>query len=323
MRILRNRDSATGLSRLSGEPIERVSDLPEHRVEIHAFVDAEAAAAFVAGLGIAGNPNRIAWTWEPGDSEANRTVLVARLDEPRPDGATVAECLPRIGHGRTGHDSRAHGEAMARIHAERDRAERAGAERLAPLRGALRDAGIEMHRHGNDWIAAGEATFHLRPDGIRCEFHDHDDHGDAEAIVEACREAALASGFRRTDGRGEYLGGPYASPSEACAAAAAFHALLPRFEGIRKAARHEAFMAGMKVTAARRRFLAAAIENGATLWNQRGNPQARAGGETIKASEIQQLKRAGWLREEGRSLMVTPEGAEAAGLELPAGPAPA
>ena len=314
-KLFRNPEAPTGLSLASGSPVAGPGDLPDHRVEIHVFKDGDTAVAFMAGLELAGNPNSLAWSHEPGDESANRTVLVARLDEPRPEGATLDECLPVRSHARTDHDLHAREAAMRRLQAERSEAyarERAITE---PLREALRAAGIRVEDPGNGWVRTDLATFEMTPSGIQAEFEDLDDHGDPEPIRARSDEAAAAAGFRRTDAMREYAGGPYPGPAEAVAAHAAFAVLCAAIAEIRKDEHQKSFMARMRVTPARRRFLTAAAEAGISLSTRRNHLEARAGGNVAKATEFGELKRAGWIRQVDRfTAEVTTEGLEAAGL---------
>lgn len=126
-----HRDSATGLSFLHGEPVTRVADLPDCRIEVHVFDDANTAGGFVAGLDCS-STNALVWTWEPGRRLGNRNVIVARFDHERPGGKTIADVVGLVVHQRNSYESADHAAAMNEIHAEREQRYAADRERAAP-----------------------------------------------------------------------------------------------------------------------------------------------------------------------------------------------
>ena len=321
MAIFRAYGNATGLSRQAGDPVTAPDGLPDHRVEIHVFRNGDAASAFVDGLALAGNPNKLAFDHEHGSEDDNRTVLVARLDEPRPPGTSLADCLPVIRHEALDLDHRARQEAMRRIVARRDEGARVQAGRTQGLREAFAAAGLAFQDAHGGWVRTDLATFQPTDKGIEAEFRDAEDHGDPPVIRERAEAAAREAGFRPLPGHGEYEGGPYADPAAAVAAQVAFAGLCEAIVAIRKEEYQRAFMARMRATPSRRRFLAAAAEEGLAIWNHRGNLQGTAGGVTVKATEFLALERAGWIRRIDRTRAeVTPEGRAVAGID---GPAPA
>jgi hypothetical protein len=323
--LFRALGSATGLSSCEGEPVRVPSDLPDHRIEIHRFTDENGASAFVAGLSLAGNPNKIAWDHETGTREQNRSVIVAKLDEPRPEGSDLAACLVVVEHRRGGHDQRDFEASMRRIHAERDAGCAAARERTAALRSACEAAGIRFEDASGGWVRTDHATFEPGGGSVRASFAEHDRLEETQTIAARKAEAAQAAGFRPGEGRGEYEGGPYPDAASAVAAHLSFGKLCETFDAIRKEEWQKAFMAGMRMTPSRKRFLAAAVERGRIeLYRHRNNLRASAGGIEVKAGEYGDLLRAGWIESTGpHEAQVTPAGREAAGLpEAAAGPAP-
>jgi hypothetical protein len=82
--IFADRQARTGLSALSGLPVESIADLPPWLVEIHLFRGSAEAEAFVAGLEAAGSGNALSMTGRRNPC-LNRTVILGRLDTPRPE----------------------------------------------------------------------------------------------------------------------------------------------------------------------------------------------------------------------------------------------
>lgn len=291
--------TTTGLSLLQGDPLP-AGWTPEYRIELHRFRSSDAAGAFAAGLEAAGPRNDLAWTWEPGTSEAaNRTVIVARLSEPPGDGPVM------IRHDRGDADATAFKASMDRIYEERDRHRETSLERTRPLRDAAALAGRPIHGHGYDWVRIGPATASIGKDGYRVAAADGHEgmDGPRSLYPGATPEGASYDAEER-----EFTAGPFRDAAGAVAAIALLEAAVKACAKVRADYWHARFMEGMRLTAARRRFMAGAAEGGFTAGYHRGSLKAHAGGQEIGASEIHALKKAGWIAMTGMRGSVTEDG---------------
>jgi hypothetical protein len=320
--LLRNPQSATGLSFVEGEPVVRVADLPEHNVEVHVFVDADRAQCFVDGLSFA-KANGIAWTWEPGRELGNRCVLTARLWEDRTAGETISEAVGLVHHARNDWDSRARADRDKERAAEEAASRAAYRIRMNPLRDACRDAGVKVEEAALDWmrVFAGRAVIR-HVDGeryeVECDASIVRREGDDALIAEYVAHAA-AGGFPLDPRRLlNFVSVEVEGAAEAVATARRMIEIDDAFAGIAKRYWHARFMETMRVTPNIRRFLAGAAKDGVSIGIVRRNPQAKAGGVLLRRTEIGRLVRAGWITSNHEyyptKIEVTEAGLAAAGL---------
>lgn len=302
----------TGLSVLRGAAVENEDQLPDFLVEVHVFRSADMAAAFVAGLEVAGLGNAMAYDWEPETTESNQTVLVAKYDEPR-----AADGMEVVHHRPTGHDGAAHKKSMDRIMAERAVADAVQAEEAAYVKRVLGDLGASGATYGRGWLRCGveggygvgvqwkakggpyraemgcEELYEGNFDAseavarIASEFGVGHDHFERQFVVETVDAPALVDAIRRM---GEAVEGARAE---------------------RKRLMYEDFMSRMKMTGPRRRFLEAGQRSGILVYVRRANKKAVAEGIEIGASEINILVHAGWIEPADRGYRVTEKGAAA------------
>ena len=306
-------NTATGLSVLSGSAIDDVSDLPDCQVELHTFRSADAAGAFVAGLDLAGSRNALAWTWQPGpDQQANRTVIVLRLDEPRPEATNIEVAIRLVGHNETCHESTAQAAAMEKLQERRrhdDAEARAG---TASLRAAGKVAGFETYGFASDWVRMGPGIVSFERDGMVVSVADGHEGNDPSVRD---RYAELAPPDARYDPQERcFVSRPLNNDAEVVRTLRSFQEAVLACAQLRKEAWHATFVASMKMTTPRRRFLSAAAEGGISLAYRRNNLQASAGSLVIGATEFSMLERVGWIRRDGMRALVTDDGLAAADL---------
>lgn len=315
LNILRDRSSATGLSLLSGDPIQRVDDLPDFKIELHRFRGSDAAGAFVAGLEIAASRNTLAWTWDKGsDSEANKTVILARLDERRPDAVTVREALAEIRHDDSSYDQEAQRAAMARHWSRQQEDSQRADERTSELRKVAKAAGYSIHGYGQDWVRIGPALVSMTKDSLVVSMDDEHNDSTNEALRARYHEAA-GDGFRYDPKELQFVSSPIRGEVEALAVIRAMEGAVARCAEIRKEAWRAAFVARMKMTGPRRRFLSAGCESGIHIsTGPRNSFGAYAGGIKVGQAEFNDLVMVGWIERRGMKAVVTEAGMAAAGL---------
>lgn len=319
MRLFLCPNTATGLSVLSGSVIEDVSDLPDCQVELHAFRSSDAAGAFVAGLELAGSRNALAWTWQPGaDQHANRTVVVLRLDEPRPSTRDVESAVRQVGHDQVRHESTAQAASMEALQARRREADAEANRRTASLRAAGKVAGFEIYGFASDWVRMGPGIVSFEREGMVVSVADGHEGNDPSVRDRYGELAPPDAGYDAQEHC--FVSRPLNNDAEVIRTLRAFQDAVLACAILRKEAWHAAFVASMKMSPPRRRFISAASENGVVLAYRRNNLQASAGGLVIGATEFSMLERVGWIRRDGMTASVTDEGLAAA--ELHPAPAP-
>ena len=321
--LLRNPQSATGLSFVEGEPVAGVGDLPEHHVEIHVFRDADRAQCFVEGLSYA-KANGIAWTWEPGRELGNRCVVTARLWEDRPAAETIRDAVALVEHAGNDWDSRARAERDKERSAADARDREEYRVRMKPLRDAYAEAGVKVDQAALDWTRAFEGRVVIRHvEGDRYEVEcgssivrrDGDD-----ALIGQYVAHAEAGGYRlhSRDLLHDFAPVTVEGAAEAVATAQRMVGSDDGFADIAKRYWHARFMETMRVTPNIRKFLTGAAEKGVRIDFVRRNVQARAGGVLLKRSDIARLVRAGWLSSDHehfpKRIELTEAGRAAAGL---------
>lgn len=318
MRLFLSSNTATGLSVQSGNEIDNVSELPDCQVELHTFRSSDAAGAFVAGLELSGSRNTLAWTWEPGAYQrANRTVVVLRLDEPRPEASDVESAVRHVGHDQVHHEATAQAASMDALQARRREAQADADRRTSSLRLAGKVAGFEVYGYASDWVRMGPGIVSFEEEGMVVTVADGHE-GNDPSIRD--RYAELAPVDTRYDPEERvFVSRPLNNDAEVVRTLRAFQDAVLGCALLRKEAWHAAFVASMKMNPPRRRFISAAAENGVTLAYRRNNLQASAGGLVIGATEFSMLERVGWIRRDGMTASVTDEGFAAADLN----PAPA
>mgnify|MGYP001037996562 CR=1 FL=1 len=313
MRLFLSPATDTGLSALSGAEIEDAYALPDCQVELHTFRSSDAAGAFVAGLELAGSRNALAWTWQPGaDQHANRTVVVLRLDEPRPSTRDVESAVRQIGHDQVHYESTAQAASMEALHARRREADTEASRRTSSLRAAGKVAGFEIYGFASDWVRMGPGIVSFERDGMVVSVADGHEGNDPSVRD---RYAQLVPPDARYDPQEHcFISRPLNNDAEVVRTLRAFQEAVLACAVLRKEAWHASFVASMKMTGPRRRFLSAAAESGISLAYRRNNLQATAGGLVIGATEFSMLERVGWIRRDGMRALVTDDGLAAADL---------
>jgi len=319
--IFRDRENRTGLSVAGGEAIEDVSQLPEFRIEVHVFINADAASAFVSGIELAGIGNNLVYDWQTGELGSNRTVIVGRLDEMRPDG-NLEEAVRIVCHKPSGLD----GKAISDHLEQRSRQLRAEEERerkeAAVVGQALAELNLSGWETGRGWCRftignaigvsvswsklKGPFKVEVAIDDLLQGYIDvsadlasvAEKHGyrldkfDACLVDEGVPDLALL---------GERLG-KVATVLEACRTR-------------REKVYHEDFVIKTKMTASRRRFLEVAHRFGISRFHKpRSGARFKAGDLEIGQAEISTLLKVGWIEENGRGYSVTPKGIEVSGI---------
>lgn len=337
IRIYRNPYNETGLSALEGTDIDAPDDMPWHFVEIHVFRDGVAASYFLEGMRSVGLGNSMAVTRETGTTEANRVVVIARFDKPRPAANTPLECLHVIEHEPDHEpDHRARVESGKRdveaFQVEREFRQQKATQHGEPIAALLQSADWDVTINPYAGLTSVTAR---RPIANRFEVSDgraytvvipHQGEKSATAqpsvllfgevdMVGRYHEIAESHRMTLDVDEGEFLwDGPLESPADCAQAIETMEACVKACFEAKHDAYEEIFRAGMKVTAARRRLFAAGRDNGVQSFVNRGSQKARAGGEEIGPSEIAALVRMGWLVHDGQRLIVTQDALEAAGL---------
>jgi len=312
VKIFRATGNRTGLSVLGGDAVTDVEGLPDFRVEIHVFRAADMAAAFVAGLEAAGLGNAMAYDWEPETTDSNRTVLLAKFDEPKAD-----EGVAVVAHGGTGHDTVSHRKAMDRIMADRASAYAVQDAEAAHVRSLLGTFHAEAVSKGPGWyrclVDGGCAVFlgwkdKDGPFSIELDCGDlYEGNYDVKELV---ARMAGEAGFG-VDHYDHCLNAENVPAGEVVASIRAMSATVAVAMEEKMRLVHERFMANMKMTAARRRLLEAGQRDGIGVFVRRASRRAFAGGVEVGASEINDLIRAGWIESGGRGYRVTDKGAAA------------
>lgn len=304
--------SRTGLSALGGEALAGADGLPDYRVEIHVFRGADMAAAFVAGLEAAGLGNAMAYDWEPETTDSNRTVVLAKFDEPRAD-----EGLAVVSHGATGHDTAAYRKSMDRIMADRASAYAVQDTEAAHVRNLLGPLHAEAVSKGPGWyrclVDGGCAVFlgWKDKDGpFRIELECSKLYEGNYDVKDLVGRMAGEAGFG-VDHYDHCLNAEDVSAGEVVASIRAMAGIVAAALEEKARLVHERFMANMRMTASRRKFLEAGQRDGIGLFVRRANRRAFAGGIEIGASEINELVRAGWIESGDRGYRVTDKGAAA------------
>jgi hypothetical protein len=314
MRILdelkRDRSTDTGLSLVDGDPINSVGDLPEHAVEIHVLGDASLASAFVDGLRVAGTRNALVWTWQAGDLSANRTVIVARLDEPRPDAETWRDAVKVVEHARSSLDSDTISRHNKESIEQRDREYEALRAKTLPIRQAAEAAGLKVTGIFSGCVRTNEIDISFGDAGFstRIMYIERPLTLTGEKIDAIFAESAAACGVKYDTEEREFAAGPFASLDDAIASAASFRAAEAACKKAFKAEYDAAFVASMRMTPSRRRFLAAGAEHGFRLRSVRCSTSAWAGPHKAGPSEYHALVRIGWIRFKGPIGEVTEAG---------------
>ncbi|WP_327211158.1 hypothetical protein [Rhizobium leguminosarum] len=321
--LLYNGDNQTRISVLSGDPITDVALLPPFRIYVYRFVSSREAEVFIAGLRIGGG-NSIVFDWNPGGSDSNRTVMVGALSEEVDPAATLHERVSLSVVPGGDHDQRAATRAMDELQAERRSVrDRQKAEMLPVLHALSRFAPTE-HDFGQGWVRARTednlVTVSWRHVGgpFEVDMSANELFNGPQDRSEMIERRALELGCRIGEGRSIE---PDTTVADLTGLPDAVARIMQALETIRSdvhAANLAAWKAGVKMTAARRRFIRAAHETGgAHLRTVRAIERASAGAETAGRSEIDLMLRMGWVARTGGLLQVMPEGAAAAGV-LPA-----
>ena len=299
--LRRDLSSPTGVSFTSGELLSvDVEKLPDHRLELHTFTDADAAAGFVAGLTL--TPlNAVAHTWEPGRGIRNRCVIVAFLAEDRPDGEMVADVVTVVDHPRTSHESDDHKASLEEMGAPRAAAAERATARSAPLRFALSSASVRVLNHALNWVTCGGpsgATVTILGDGsfkISAQAHFNRADGDAELIERYVALAEEHNLWLLPEEAMDFADVTVGELDQVADVVRRMDAVVAGMPALAEAFHYARFMAGMRVTPRLRKFLLTGAEHGVHHSYVRTNLRASAGGVELKVGEISRLLHADWL----------------------------
>lgn len=323
-----NLDNNTGISALDGDQLTSVDQLPSFLVEIHSFPDARTAESFVQGLNYVGPGNSVVYDWNVGNTEANKIVIIGRLDEPCSEGKTVNDCLKFVGHTYGKHDSAAIASHLDKIIAERARDHAADSSAAQPIFDAF--------------VAAGGSRFEGQPTGFefgRGFLRVKNSQGDLMrvsfkeasgpySVETSCGELfqfhpqhkALAHSIMRENGfeTDEFdikVSGIDTIP-EVVAISEKISSALKRAEKAKTKAIRDAYVATIKMTSKRKKLLAHAHATGGLYaYSKRSNPRARCGEFDIANGEINELLTAEWIKHGGPGYVVTEKGRLDAGIK--------
>jgi len=318
--LVLNRDpmTATGVTFGPGTPIGMVSQLPDHAVELHRFASDHGAVAFMEGFMLAGGSNNIAMDFAPGRGmHQNTIVIVARLSEPRPDGATLEDCVFLYDHPAPGYVSESILETTRRSQ-ERVRQKQDNAEaESALLRAHLAGAGWQCDRFGTGFVQAGKGaiggTFSWKNADGPIEYEEiftNLTEGTLD-VAERLRSLIRVSGFD-IDDDGIEIRLVIPSKDEIPAALQRIEQLSIDIAEDRKAAWYENFCESYKLTPSRRKLLEAAEENdGIGIYYHRGHMRSTVAGKDVREGELHQMEKRGWLSRSGNRFRITDEGRDA------------
>ncbi|WP_315922401.1 hypothetical protein [Mesorhizobium sp. SP-1A] len=322
-----NLDNNTGIAALDGEPLTSVDQLPSFLVEIHSFPDGRTAESFVQGLNYVGLGNSVVYDWNVGTTEANRIVIIGRLDEPRREGNAVNDCLKFVDHTYGKHDSAAIARHLDRVTAERARDHAADSTAAQPILDAF--------------VAAGGSRFEGQPTGFefgRGFLRVKNSQGDLMqvsfkepsgpySVETSCGElfqfhpqhkalvhSILQENGFETDEFDIKVSG-IATISEVIVISEKISSALKQAEEAKTKAIRDAYVATIKMTPKRKKLLAHAHSAGGLhAYSKRSNPRARCGAFDISNGEINDLMTAGWIESGGVGYVVTEKGRLDAGI---------
>lgn len=323
--VLRDPSTPAGLSLVMGEPVKGIEDLPLFKVVVRVFQNAAQAEAFTLGMDISGQTNKIAYTWQEGDSIANRTVFVGLLQEEVSADCPFEDRVEIIDYRTNGMDGRAmqrfydkaaeeRAADQARLVAETD-------ARFAPL--APQGFKLLERYTGTMRIKspAGETVtlkYNAASDGpysvsiSSCELSqgsvDVRPTLDAEIAKTRCVFGELHEHMRIEN---------VASIDGVSEAVAELERTKKELEAAKSAYWQAEFVKKTKMTAARKRFLDQMLKYGSYEYSRRSNHRVRAGTEDIGVTEFNTLLRVGWIIRGKEGLEVTDVGLEKAGLVRP------
>jgi Fe2+ or Zn2+ uptake regulation protein len=325
--LFANPGNNTGISALDGEPLTSVDQLPSFLVEIHSFTDSRTAESFVQGLDYAGLGNSVVYDWNVGTTEANRIVIIGRLDEPRCEGNSVNDCLKFVGHTYGKHDSAAIARHLDQVTAERARDHDAESIAAQPIFDAF--------------VAAGGSRFEGRPTGFefgRGFLRVKNSQGDLMqvsfkeptgpySVETSCghlfqfhpQHKALVHSILQENGletdEFDVKVSDIATIPDVIAISERISTALNQAEEAKKKAIRDAYVATIKMTPKRKKLLAYAHSaGGLNAYSKRSNPRARCGAFDISNGEINELLAADWIERGGVGYVVTEKGLLDAGL---------
>lgn len=316
--LLFDEKNQTRVSVLSGDAITDASLLPPFRVYVYRFRSSREAEVFIAGLRVSAS-NSVVYDWNPGTSESNRTVMVGVLSEEVDPSSNLHERVSLAVVPSGDHDQRASTAFMENLQAERRADRERQTEQMRPVLGAISALRPGKPDFGDGWMRVRIGTnmltvsWAVQGGPYEIDMSALDLFRDGVDLEGTIVEMASSLGCRIGEGRTITT----AKPVEDLAVLQdGVSTLVEALAAIGKRVKEEnvaAWKRSVKMTAARRRFLLAALEgDGARLWTVRGMERARAQGETILRAEIDTLLRMGWIERKGAGLNVTVNGAEAA-----------
>jgi hypothetical protein len=326
-RLLRNPMTPTGLSFVEGEPINGIEDLPLFKVQVHVFQNANQAQAFVSGMTVVEQPNKVAYTWEEGTSSINAMVIVGLLQDEVAADCPYEERVFVVKLAKNDMDTNANKRFYEKLGEERTEAANSAKaeanERFAPL-AAL---GFKLREYYSN------ALYVTDPNGIDVKLHFEHASKDGPYSIEFTTPEFTATKSIRGNDIGPALDKEIAKTrcrfgtfreqmnvfdvgmDDVPAAVTELVATKEAVEAARRAAFQEDFLAGFKMTASRKRFIDQLNKFGGRQYEHRRNTRAKAGSEDIGATELHDLLRSGWI-EAGKTggLRATDIGLQKAGL---------
>lgn len=318
-KLLFDKDNETRISVLSGDPITDVSLLPPFRIYVYRFRSSREAEVFMAGVAVAGGNSAVV-DWNPGTSDSNCTVIVGILSEEIDVEASLHERVSFVVVPSGDHDTQAATRAMDLLQAERRAAHERHKAEMTPVLDALARFSPSKPDFGDGWMRtrAGDEIVTVSWRNPKGPF---EVDMSASGLFQGQRDRseliarrALELGLRLGEGRS--LEPQVPAPDLA--------SLADTVETLRRATEIIAaeiqientadWKATIKMTAARRRFLQAALDDGgARIRTVRAMERARAGSkEEILRAEIDVMLRMEWVVRDGDKLKVTALGAASA-----------
>lgn len=323
-------DNDTWLSALDGEALVSIDQLPSFLIEVHSFPDGTTTEAFVQGLTYVGLGNSIVFDWDVGTTTSNQIVIIGRLDEDRPAGTSINECLKFVEHSFGKHDSAAIASHLKQMTEEREIARRKAEADVKPIIDAFVAVGGSIPTGvatgfvtGSDWTRVFNSqgdlhTIHFKDAGgpysisTSCDslFQSHPQF--KELVLSILHENGIKTD---EDGFDVEMDG-IATIQEVVELSEKITTVLKRAEEVKKAAILAAYVATIRMTPKRKKLLAAAHSmGGLSIYDKRRNTRARVGEYDIGQTEINELTTAGWIERGGRGFVVTAKGIKVADIK--------
>lgn len=322
-----NLDNNTGISALDGEPLTSVDQLPSFLIEIHSFPDGRTAESFVQGLNYVGLGNSVVYDWNVGTTEANRIVIIGRLDEPRCEGNAVNDCLKFVAHTYGKHDSTAIARHLEKASAERERDHVADSSAAQPIFDAFVAAGGSRFEGQPTGFEFGRGFLRVKNSQGELMQVSFKDAAGPYSVETSCGELfqfhpqhkALVHSILRDNGletdEFDIKVSDIATIPEVIAISEKISSALKQAEEAKTKAIRDAYVATIKMNPKRKKLLAHAHSAGGLYaYSKRSNPRARCGAFDISNGEINELLAADWIERGGVGYVVTEKGRLDAGI---------